>query len=470
LELDLSGGWRASATGTFGREKVSYSQVLCDFEVCTGGGQGFYRNRERSAELDADGGLFRLPGGSAKLALGAGYRTIGFRRDNGPGSSVNTDHDQDSYYAFSEVNLPLVGPSQGLRWLYRVNASAALRYERYPGVGAVATPKMGLVIAPTADFDLKASWGRSFRAPTLYQQYQPNAVYVYAPLALGASAPPAGATALLIFGGNTNLRPERATSWSATIDLHPRVLAGSKISVSYFDVRYRDRIVTPITFVSQALSNPIYRDQVTPNPSAAVQQALIANAGAFANFAGVPYDPSRVIAIVNDGAVNAGSQKAHGIDILADYRWRVARAGEIRATANTSYLVSTQQLSASQPVTDLAGLLFNPPHWRGQGALSWISGPITLTGNVNYTGGVTDARQLLHAHVRSMTTFDLTGIYKATAGHGVLSGVNLIVSAQNLFNAKPDRIAIEGGYDAPYDSTNYSPVGRLLSIGIAKTW
>ena len=38
-------------------------------------------------------------------------------------------------------------------------------------MGKVTTPKVGLIYEPGAALTLKASWGRSFKAPTLYQQY-----------------------------------------------------------------------------------------------------------------------------------------------------------------------------------------------------------------------------------------------------------------------------------------------------------
>src|SRR3546814_7011628 len=75
-------------------------------------------------------------------------------------------------------DLPLVSPEQDVSLVHRLNVSAAARFEHYPSVGDVVTPKLGLVYEPTPDFDLKASWGRSFRAPTLYQQFQPQSAYL----------------------------------------------------------------------------------------------------------------------------------------------------------------------------------------------------------------------------------------------------------------------------------------------------
>ncbi|MFX5510210.1 TonB-dependent receptor, partial [Acinetobacter baumannii] len=87
----------------------------------------------------------------------------------GDGNLNNVNKSQDSYYAYGELNLPLVSAGQGIAGIDRLNLSGAVRYERYPGVDAVATPKLGIIYAPTADIAIKGSWGRSFRAPTLFQ-------------------------------------------------------------------------------------------------------------------------------------------------------------------------------------------------------------------------------------------------------------------------------------------------------------
>src|SRR5690606_37701065 len=146
---------------------------------------------------------------------------------------------------------------QGLRFVHRLDLDAAVRYERYPDIGSVVTPKIGAAWSLTGDVALKGSWGRSFRAPTLFQQYQPRAATLYPPALLGASGADPAAGAILLLGGSPDLKPERATTWSATLDLHPRAVPGLTMAVSYFRISYRDRIVSPITRLSQALSNPL---------------------------------------------------------------------------------------------------------------------------------------------------------------------------------------------------------------------
>lgn len=465
LKLALADGWRLILAGDVGGERIRAVQTTCTATSCAQSGRGSYHNTAKSIEISGDGPLFRLPGGEAKLATGAGYRKIGFERDQLNGTAVNARHSQASYYAFGEIELPLVGAEQDLPLVDRLTATAAVRYERYPGIGGVPTPKLGLIWSPIRDVTLKGSWGRSFKAPTQYQQYVPRVGIIYPPASLGGSGFPAGSGVLYYQGGNPDLEPERARTWSTTLAFAPRSLPGAALEVSYFNVSYRDRIVAPVAFLSQALTNPLYAAQVIRNPSAAQQAALIANFASLINITGVPYNPANIVAIVDNANVNAGRQSARGVDILARYRLDLGQERSLAASANASYLKSDQQLSASQPVIPLAGRIFSPPHWRGQGTLTYASPSLTLAATLNVIGGVLDARRAVAVPIDGMTTLDLVARVRV-ARPPLLRGLELGVSAGNVFNAKPALIVSPAITDTPYDSTNYSPLGRVLSVSM----
>lgn len=464
-------GWNLFVTGSYGRDHTRYD-VTSFF-----GGTAFeafgncYCNNAKSVEIGGDGSLFDLPAGPVRLAVGAGYRTNHFERFNGVNADTNVTRDQASYYTYGELNLPLVAPGQALRLIDRLSLSGALRYERYPGVDEVITPKIGGIYSPSPDLAIKASWGKSFRAPTLYQQYQARNVVLARPIVFGGTSFPAGATALLLQGGNPDLKPERATSWSATLDVHPRSLQGARVEISYFNTRYRDRVVTPIAFLSRALSDPLYLDRLTFDPSPPLLDEIIASADSFGNATGAPYDPDSVAVFIDSRNVNAGHQRIQGGDLLLSYvRVLGANGGELEARANVTYLESEQQLTPVQPVLPLAGIIFNPPHIRARGALSWSKGPFRLTGDVTYIGGVKDTRRTPAIRVDPMTIFDLTLRMRSTAESGWLSGWDAILTAQNIFNAKPGLIVTTLPSDAPYDSTNYSALGRFLAVSLSKKW
>jgi outer membrane receptor protein involved in Fe transport len=461
--------WRLSLTGTYGHSRTRFKGDTYFNDQFASSAGGRYDNRSMSGELATDGPLFALPGGSAKLAVGAGLRNNNFGLFRGAGAVQNIDASQDILYAYGELSLPLTSPELGLPLIRRLDLSGALRYERYRRIAAVVTPKLGVIYSPTDSIDLKGTWGRSFRAPSFIQQYQVQQVLLYPAATFGGTSYPAGSTALLRVGGNPDLKPEKAQSWSATLTFRPPSLPGADIELSYFSTRYVDRIVNPIPLLAQALSNPLYRDRITISPTAELQAAIVAQANQFINVTGKAYDPTAVAALVDGANVNAGRQSIHGVDALVRYRTDLAR-GRLEISANGSYLKSEQQLSAGLPVQPLAGQLFNPPHWRARGMLIWARGPLTMVSIVSYSGGVVDGRATPSLRIAGMTTADVTLRYRFSEPKGPLAGTARSLSVQNLFNATPATIATSVFYDTPYDSTNYSPVGRFVAVELSKRW
>src|SRR3546814_2768968 len=111
--------------------------------------------------------MIRRPPRSTRTDTLFPYTTL--FRSAGIGNSQNFSRAQDSRYVYAEVSLPIFGSAMSIRGVDRLNVSGAVRYEDYPGIGDVATPKFGLIYAPNTTFEIKASWGTSFRAPSLRQ-------------------------------------------------------------------------------------------------------------------------------------------------------------------------------------------------------------------------------------------------------------------------------------------------------------
>jgi len=461
-------GWEATLAGTYGQDKVNYGGTDYEGAVGSDAGSGFYRNRAENVELSGNGPLFDIGERTAKLAIGAGYRRNGFERVTS-NTAQNIHRAQRSDYAFGELSLPLLGARDGGATTFLIG-SAALRYERYPGIDAVTTPKLGLILSPTRDFDIKGSWGRSFRAPTLYEQYTPRASYLIGAGSVGGGTFPAGSTAILLTGGNSQLKPERSSNWSTTLDAHPRAAQGLDLALTYFAVHYTNRVVTPIQSFATALSDPVNASRITIDPTAAAQSAFTQSAGSFIDITGgAGYDPSKVVALIDDSSVNAGEQHIHGLDLLASYSGTIG-TGTLSLTGDASYLRSDQRIAAGLPLTMLAGAIFNPPHFRGYGSASWKQGGLTLSADATYIGPVRDARSAVPVRIRGMTPVDLTLRLQRPLGRGVLDGLDLTLSVQNAFNAKPAVITTSLFYDTPYDSTNYSPFGRVVSVTVARKW
>lgn len=471
LTWRLPNGGHLDLSGSYGTDRVHYQDSDIEPPAPTFTSGGCYCNRMAAVELSGDTPLFRLPGGDAKLALGIGTRRTGLTTSRFPTDPQDFTATQVNSYGFAELDLPFVSPGQGIPGLARLSLDAAIRYERYKGVGSVATPKFGLIWSPVEGLELKGSWGKSFRAPTLQQRYQTLLVFLFPAATLGGVGYPSDATALYIQGGNPDLRPERATSWSLGAALKPVAVKGLSVELNYFLTRYVDRIVAPIGFITQALRSPLYAPQVTTAPSRAQVDATRAAAGIF-TLAGVRgYDPAKVVAIVDNSSVNAGRQLVHGIDAIVSYRTELGPRDTLTLDANASYLVSSRQISSSQPVIPLAGILFNPPHWRGRGSLSWDHARVGVTATLNYVGDLSDTRETPALRVPGQATVDLALRFRTSdRAPNALRGLELILAAQNLLNTPPPLITTGPVTDTPYDSTNYSPSGRFVSFTIAKKW
>ncbi len=102
--------------------------------------------------------------------------------------------------------------------------------------------------------------------------------------------------------------------------------------------------------------------------------------------------------------------------------------------------------------------------------MTWASGSVTLTGYANYIGGLSDDRRTPAIPVGSMTTADASIHYRSGDRHGLLSGLEVDFSVTNLTDARPPRIATSASWVPPYDSTNYSALGRTVSLTIGKRW
>jgi len=471
-EFFLSGDWVLSIGAAWGDDESLYRQSLED--IPTGAStlvvDNCFCNELRTYEAGAEGPLFALPGGEARLAIGAGYRVNQFRQSVERGVGIlDLEGDEKSRFAYAEVNLPWVGAESGIPGVERLLLTAATRMEDYDSFGRVTTPQFGLIYGPSADFSVKGSWGKSFKAPTLYQKFNSVTALLYPAAVLGGVGYPAGATAIYLQGGNRDLKPERARTWTASLAFHPEAWPNLQAELTWFDIEYTDRVVFPFASASQGLRNPIYAPFVEYAPTANTQAAVIASADTFLNSSGAAYDSGNVVAILYGRFSNVVEQQIRGLDLSGSYRFDLA-AGRLTIRGSASWLDSSQQLSHDQAETQLAGTLFNPAKVNGRLGAVWGRGDVVLSTFANYVSGVTD--RVSGREGGSFTTFDATLRYAIDRPEVPMSaGWDFALSAQNLFNREPPfRAPASLIYSTPYDPTNYSAIGRFVSLSVSKQW
>jgi len=466
VTFSLPNDWTIDLSAAAGRDKTRFQAV----GITRATGETYlsrsfsYGNRSRTYEADAEGPLFSLPGGDARLAVGAGYRHNDFRYLY-IGSPV-ADGKEGSRFAYAELNLPLVNPDQGVAGIQRLELTGAMRTEDYDSYGRVTTPKVGLIYSPNADWTLKASWGKSFKEPTLFQGYIEQFSYLYPATTFGGTGYAPDAAALYLNGGNLALTPERAKTWSTSIAFHPEALPQLETEITAFHIGYTNRIVQPITSTADVLTNPIYAAFVIHDPTAGEKGEVLASTE-FTNYTGSPYDPDKLVAIVDNRFVNAAQQRVKGLDLSGSYRFDLANS-RLTFRGSVSWLDSERALTSTSPFSDSSGILFYPVKVNGRAGAAWTRGGLTASLFGNYKSGVTNPVDGTKG--ASFTTFDLTLRYDTGARESIFSNLAFEASAQNLFNREPPSYVVTSFENAPYDSTNYSAIGRFLSLSISKRW
>lgn len=464
LDFRLGGGWKAHVTGvasgSLDNEWSLYPAYDWSYAIT-------YKNYLQYAEATADGTLFSLPSGDVKLAVGGGYRHEGFMSGR-PGTTDAYDGTRDVAYAYAETQIPVVAASDTRTGLHSLDVSLSGRTEHYSDFGSTTNPRVGIRYLPLNDLAIRASWGKSFKAPSFLQSHQQSILYLWDAATLGGTS---GGTALMTWGGNPNLKPEKSTSWTVGEDYTPASIPTLKLSATYFDIHYVDRVVQPVSLFTTGLSNPIYAPFVDQNPSADYQAELMANSAIFYNYSSGAYDPSQVVAVVHDSYENATSQTIKGLDVSYRQSFSLGEA-TLSTFLNGTWSRLDQQTISTSPVVRLSGTVYNTPKFKARGGLTWQKAALTLTGIVNYLSDELDAGVLPYAKVGSWTTLDATGAYVYANGSGFTRGLKLSVSVSNLLNQRPPEIYSSQSHlpGINFDSTNTSIMGRYASLAMTKAW
>lgn len=466
LEIAFADDWQLAIGATWGRDRRvqdEWMTMVANGEVLPSPYDDCYCNESRAYEAGVEGPLFALPAGEARLAAGLGQRENDFVQRNVVSGERLIEGDERSRFAYAELSLPLLAGSNG-NGPQRLTLTAAVRRESYDSFGSVATPKLGLVYSPTGDYTLKASWGRSFKAPTLLQQYQRQNALLYPVAVFGGSAD-SDATVLAVFGGNPQLDAERARTWTGTLALHPRALPALEVELSVFDIDYTDRVVQPVGNYAEALTNPIYAPFVDRSPTAEGQARIIEAAAGFYNYTGGSYDPADVTALLYAHFVNVARERIRGVDLSGAYRFDLG-PGRLTVRGAGSWLDSTRENSPADRAFDLAGTLYSPAKVNGRIGMVWQQGGLGASLFANHTSGVRSTVD--GTKTASFTTADLTLRYAFDSRRNPLAGWDVSVSAHNLFNRAPPWHRVTDPTWLPYDSTNYSGIGRRLDVSITR--
>lgn len=459
LTAELGGDWRFKASGFFGTDRTGgFTDLYFGGALLQRTDKHFF-NRNLALEAGFQGPLFTLPAGDVRIAFGGGARRNHFFAASPTG---DIERRRDSIFAYGELLVPLTSPSQDIAGLHRLSLTGALRFEDYSDAESIVTPKLAIVLEPVEILRLGASWGRSFKMPTLYQQYSGYSA-VLARAARYGSGYPASADIVFAAGPDSRIGPERSKNLTLSAQLTPA--RGLELTAAWYRIDYSDRVAPPIPSLLGVLDNPLYAGLVTLNPDAADLAAIIDGALlGLENGAGRPYNPANVVAFIDARDRNIARQRYSGIDLSMRYRIELAGDEALTVSAAGSFLKSRQQLLPGADWTRLAGTLFHPARFRGRAGLTYGGERFSLATFVNHMSRLDDNRQATAVSIPAYTTVDLT------ARARVWKGGEVSLAALNIFDAKPEAISTALPADTPFDTTNYSAAGRFIGITVRQEW
>ncbi|HEU4877835.1 MAG TPA: TonB-dependent receptor, partial [Gemmatimonadaceae bacterium] len=434
-----------------------------------------------SVDAKLDGTLFSIEQGAVRYAFGGQYRDESFRFTSAP---TVIDSARHATAFFAELQVPLLGPRIGTS-ADRLSVSLAARNEQYSDFGSHTSPQFGVIWRPTDALRLRGTLGESFRAPLLVQLVPRTdlvfPIAIFDPKSAGALAgattcdflaPDAACTNVIeVFGGSRgNLQPQTSTTWTIGMDFQPVSMPGLRASLSYYHIKFKDRIADPSNVVDSLLA---LEDEeilgpaiIQRNPSAQVVQELAADP-AFQN--PLEVDLSTIGAVVDARTTNLSVVSTSGIDLSLSSNTETG-AGTVAFGVDATYILEFEnRFTEWSPPVQIEDTPYNPVDLVARAYASLTHGPLTTVLYLNYTDDYVDNRGATETPIASWTTLDLTAEYRPENATGLLSGTILSFSINNLADKDPPFVLNTGSFSTlNYDGVNANPLGRYFSLQLSK--
>ena len=414
-----------------------------------------------------DGTLLDLPGGGLKMAVGGEYRRETFQqRGIYGGVPVPENLSRNIGSVYGELFVPIFGEGNETTLLHRLVLSVSGRFDHYSDFGSTANPKIGLNWDPVPGLTLRGTYGRSFRAAGLRDVGATVGAYYFS----AANLPAAGlydptraaqVDTVVLYGGNRNLQPEKARTYSLGADLHPEIAPNLHASATFYDIHYTNVIGTPAGNI--AFTDPTFASVIFRNPSAAQLSSLLGLAVPV-NFAAGSLPTIGNLLDFREG--NFGVRDTNGLDFAINYRQPTTFGALFGGVAGNHILKFKTRLSPTSPASNQLDL--GLPRTTLRGTLGAQLGPVSVVTFVNYRAGVTNLYATPGGTAQykagSYTTVDLRATLRLP-DIGILRGTELAWEINDLFDRTPPFFPATDGIGG-----TYNPIGRYVALNLRKAF
>lgn len=468
-------------------------------------------NKQYIAEANVQGLLFKLPAGELRFAAGLDYRRDSVTNDPDGQIAANNipflagttaSGSDDVKEAYGELSIPILHDTFLVK---KLELDLGYRYSDYKHIGGVSTYKADATWEINSFLRLRGGYERAIRSPSVVQLTAPtrkdfdrnfgvpptngdpcdirttsrsgsDGAKVAAlcsaqgiPAALIANYQVGSVTFPITTGGNPDLGPEKADTYSLGAVIRSPfaspILSGLSASVDYYNISLKGAIgtvtapqVVALCFNRNGGSNPGY-----DAGNSYCQQ--------------IRRDPGTGDIVNVDVLVyNLGGYKTSGIDFQVDWRFGLADLGIsgdpgklVFKGIATRLLTYTLQNRPGDPWLEYAGTIGNAqvenggttkPRWRVLGSVNYLIGPINVGGTWRYVGPQSASSNVgttgTALGVKTRNYFD------ASLNAEVTRKVSVFANVTNLGNLKPPVYPIGSG---SVDGATYDLMGRRIAVG-----
>ncbi|WBX85103.1 TonB-dependent receptor plug domain-containing protein [Sphingosinicella microcystinivorans] len=345
--------------------------------------------------------------------------------------------------AFAEVAIPLLAD---LPFAKKLMFNGAARVSDYSTKGSIWSWKIGAVWDINDSIALRATRSRDIRAANLTEMFSLRSTLFTTVVDYGQSTEPT--TSIILYtGGNPNVAPEIADTFTAGVVLSPSFMPGFRFSADYYDIKIDD-VITTLT--AQQIVNSCYRQG---NSGACAQ--IVRNAGG-------------TITEINAAYINVAKFTTKGIDFEASYQTSLDSIGlpgqlNIRGLANYVDSMAVDNgiltIEGAGYLGSQAGYLI--PKWRGTFNTTYESEGFGFDIRTRYVdGGGYAPKDVLgnqgdSVSISSRWYFDLGARVYIPYGEG--KKFTVYGNVQNVFDRDPAVAVVSSPY--------HDLIGRYFTVG-----
>ncbi|NMH64421.1 TonB-dependent receptor [Shewanella salipaludis] len=425
------------------------------------------------------GDVFDLPAGPIGMVFGAEHREeygadlpdalIALGITSGS-SRQSTEGEYTVDELYTEMNFPLLSGVVGAESL---EIDGALRYSDYDNFGETTNYKLGLRWMPFDGLMVRSTVSTAFRAPSTSDLFLGNTdnsptvkdkcatnptAFCIADGVPAAGFEPIGDQLSSTLGGNKNLTPEEADTFTVGIVYSPDFIDGLSMTVDYWDIQL-DNAITTIgeqLILDKCATEGVFCDKITRYTSGAL--------------AGNSKD-------IDNRNVNVGGVKSQGYDFNAQYSMDT-QIGSLSFNLDTTYYQTYDITQADGSVVENAGWFRrnggdgNFPEWKTNFSVQLTNDDWSASWKVRYIGEVLEPFDADNSDedqspdlsdLSDNRTIDSQVIHDARFTY-YFNNVSATLGVSNVFDEDPPYA--DTGFNDNTDPRTYSTTGRHLYVGV----